>query len=230
VKPILLDLFCGAGGAAAGYAKAGFEVVGVDNVPQPHYPYEFIQADWEEPLWVLPGMWEREGRPYAIHASPPCQAYSTMTAKWGRQDEHPDLIEPVREHLMDIGCPIVIENVPTAPLAELTMLCGTMFGLGTQHAGTWWQLRRHRYFETRGFHLWPPASCGHVGKRVVAVYGHSGGTSKRDGISFTGVAGWRDAMGIDWMTADELAEAIPPAYTEWVGGQLIRAVEENWPW
>ena len=111
MKPVLLDLFCGAGGAAMGYHRAGFEVVGVDIDPQPHYPFEFIQADWQEPLWILPGVWEREGRPYAIHASPPCQAYSGMTKKWGRSADHPDLMEPVREHLAEIGVPFVLENV-----------------------------------------------------------------------------------------------------------------------
>lgn len=216
-RPRLLDLFCGAGGASAGYERAGFEVIGVDLYPQPNYPYEFIQADWEEPLWFLPGLWEREGVPYAIHASPPCQRYSTMTKKWGREDDHPDLIEPVREHLEAIGVPFVIENVAGAPLQNATMLCGSMFGLGSEG----YQLRRHRLFEPHGFDLWPPAACHHQGQ-ALPVYGHPGGSSKRDGLKFPGASAWREGMGIDWMSIKELAESIPPAFTEWVGAALLK--------
>lgn len=219
-RPILLDLFCGAGGAAMGYHRAGFDVVGVDIKPQPHFPFEFIQADWEEPLGILPGLWERQGRPYAIHASPPCQAYSTMTKKWGRSAEHPDLVEPVREHLEMIGAPFVLENVVGSPLVDPVMLCGTMFGL----VGSDWHLRRHRIFEPHGFDLWPPASCAHRPGYAMAVYGHPGGSSKRDPKArFGSFAEWQRAMGIDWMTAAELAEAIPPVYTEHIGAELIRA-------
>lgn len=220
-KPRLLDLFCGAGGAAMGYSRAGFEVVGVDIKPQPHYPFEFIQASWEEPLMFLPGLWEREGVPYAIHASPPCQRYSSMTKRWDRSDEHPDLVDPVREHLELIEAPFVLENVEGAPLRSPLMLCGSMFGLGSQGYG----LRRHRIFEPGGgFTLdWPPASCSHVGP-ALPVYGHAGGTSKRDGLKFPGTDAWREGMGIDWMTGNELAESIPPAYTEWIGRQLIASL------
>lgn len=220
-RPLLLDLFCGAGGAAMGYHRAGFEVIGVDVAPQPNFPFEFIQADWAEPLTVLPGLWDRAGRPYVIHASPPCQRYSTMTRRWDRSSEHPDLVDPVREHLELIGAPFVIENVVGAPLREPLMLCGSMFGLGAQGYG----LRRHRIFEAGGgfSFSFPPAGCAHVGP-ALPVYGHPGGSSKRDGLKFPGIAAWREGMGIDWMSGDELAESIPPAYTEWIGGQLIRAV------
>lgn len=218
MKPRLLDLFCGAGGAAAGYARAGFEVVGVDVAPQPHYPFEFIQADWQEPLWILPGLWEREGIPYAIHASPPCQRFSNMTKKWGRSAEHPDLVDPVREHLQEIGVPFVLENVPGAPLENPVTLCGSMFGL---RSGAY-QLRRHRLFEAHGFDLWPPASCGHAGL-ALPVYGHAGGRSVRDGLTFPGTDAWREGMEIDWMTGKELAEAIPPAFTEHVGRAMLAA-------
>jgi DNA (cytosine-5)-methyltransferase 1 len=220
-RPILLDLFCGAGGAAMGYHRAGFDVVGVDINPQPHYPFEFIQADWAEPLYILPGMWEREGRPYAIHASPPCQAYSAMTKRWARSDEHPDLIGPVREHLEAIGAPFVIENVVGAPLVNATMLCGSMFGLGAEG----YQLRRHRLFEPHGFDLWPPAGCNHEGQ-ALPVYGHPGGSSKRDGLKFPGTSAWKAGMGIDWMTTPELTESIPPAFTEWVGAVLLPAAQD----
>ena len=96
----LLDLFSGAGGAAVGYHRAGFdEIVGVDIKPQPHYPFEFIECDWEEALATIPGLWERDGVEYVIHASPPCQRFSNMTSRWGRNAEHPDLIDAVREAL-----------------------------------------------------------------------------------------------------------------------------------
>jgi DNA (cytosine-5)-methyltransferase 1 len=252
MKPKLLDLFCKAGGAAMGYHRAGFDVVGVDNQPQPHYPFEFIQTDWEEPLHYLPGLWERDGIPYAVHASPPCQRYSTMTKKWNRQDSHPDLIVPVREALQALECVYDIENVATAPLINPVMLCGSMFGLGAvpeYHCdcggipfeyglGKYgcpnccgygkailqnkYQLRRHRLFESN-IDIYAPASCNHQGQ-ALPVYGHAGGKSKRDGLKFPGTDAWREGMGIDWMTGNELAEAIPPAYTEYIGGFLMKAV------
>ena len=217
-KPRLLDLFSGAGGASVGYHRAGFEVVGVDINPQPNFPFEFIQADWEKPLSSLPGLWEREGVPYAIHASPPCQAYSTMTKKWGRSGDHPDLVDPVREALVEIECPYVIENVAGAPLLNPVMLCGSMFNL---HSGIY-QLRRHRLFESN-VSFFAPASCNHQGK-ALGVYGNPGGSSKRDGIKFAQIADWRAGMGIDWMTKDELKESIPPAFTEHVGKHLLSAL------
>lgn len=223
-RPRLLDLFCGAGGAGMGYHRAGFEVIGVDIHPQPDYPFEFIQGDWAEPLAFLPGLWKRQGRRYAIHASPPCQRYSTMTKKWARQDAHPDLVDPVREALELIGAPFVIENVVGAPLRDPVMLCGTMFGL----AGGDWHLRRHRNFETgNGFSLgFPPAVCHHAPGHAMAVYGHPGGSSRRDpNARFGSFAEWKVAMGVDWMAADELAESIPPAYTEWIGTRLLAALE-----
>lgn len=218
MKPRLLDLFCGAGGAAMGYHRAGFEVVGVDIAPQKHFPFEFIQTSWEEPLSYLPGLWEREGIPYAIHASPPCQRYSTMTKKWGREESHPDLVGPVQMALRELaedGMPYVIENVPGAPLDDAVMLCGSMFGLGSQG----YQLRRHRIFESNVW-FFPPAMCAHQGQ-ALPVYGHAGGTSKRDDLKFPGTDAWREGMGIDWMTGKELAESIPPAYTEYIGRQLM---------
>jgi len=218
----LLDLFAGAGGSAAGYVRAGFtDVVGVDIRPQPHYPYAFIQADWEEAIHVLPGLWEREGVAYAIHASPPCQRYSPMTKKWGRSAEHPDLIGPVREALEAVDVPWVIENVPGSPLQSPVLLCGSMFGLGDSSGR---QLRRHRLFESSADLGPPPGPCRHRGQ-AVGVYGHPGGSSVRDGIQFAQFGDWRDAMGIDWMTVPELTEAIPPAYTEWVGSRLLGAAE-----
>ena len=220
---ILLDLFCGAGGAAMGYHRAGFEVIGVDNVPQPHYPFQFIQADWQEPLYVLPGLWERDGIPYVIHASPPCQAYSMLTRKWGahRPAEHPDLIPIVREHLELIGAPYVIENVVGAPLVNPIRLCGSAFGL---------DVRRHRLFEMTEPPLWVPPCDHETQGPALQVNGHPGGSSTRDpGARFGSVEEWRAGMGIDWMSAPELAEAIPPAYTEWIGRYLAATIESR-PW
>lgn len=215
-RPILLDLFCGAGGAAMGYHRAGFEVVGVDLAPQPNYPFAFIQADALRALDV--GTWVGAA---AIHASPPCQRFSPMTARHGAHavEDHPDLVDPVRDRLLGIPLPFVIENVPAAPLRADLRLCGSMFGLGAGDFG----LRRHRIFELRGFEVWPPASCAHV-KPALGVYGHPGGRSVRDQRQMPSTAEWREGMGIDWMTVDELAEAIPPAYTEHIGRALFAAV------
>ena len=209
-NPRILDLFCGAGGAAMGYSRAGFDVVGVDIDPMPHYPFEFIQADAIELLGDVDFLLSFD----AIHASPPCQRYSAMTKRWGKEDEHPDFVPVVREVFGTLDTPWVIENVEGAPLVDPTTLCGSMFGL---------KVRRHRLFET-SFPVVQPA-CEHKSQgRVVGVYGHPGGSSKRDGIKFGGVDTWREAMDIDWMTADELAEAIPPAYTEYIGRALLEVL------
>jgi DNA (cytosine-5)-methyltransferase 1 len=221
-KPRLLDLFCGAGGAAVGYDRAGFEIIGVDIEPQPHYPFEFHQG---EVIGLLDWMLEVDSVEFSgfdvIHASPPCQADSTMTARWGRQDEHPRLIAPVRRGLEALGVPYVIENVPGAPLISPLTLCGSMFGLRDAER----QLRRHRLFESNVW-LWPPGPCHHA-RRSVGVYGNPGGSSARDGITFGSVEDWREAMGIDWMNREELREAIPPAFTEFIGHQLIQALRHR---
>lgn len=218
--PILLDLFCKAGGAGKGYADAGFEVVGIDRDPQPRYPFEFIRADVFEFLrwWRLLG---RRQRPFdAIHASPPCQAFSSMRTRWSDR-EHPELIGPVRARLRASGLPFVIENVEGAPLHAPTTLCGSMFGL---------EVRRHRLFEC-SLPVTQP-DCDHVGQGpVVGVYGNTGaggnrGLERRRGRT-NGVADWRRAMGIDWMTAAELTQAIPPVYTEYIGRQLITTISDK---
>jgi DNA (cytosine-5)-methyltransferase 1 len=203
-RPRLLDLFCGAGGAAKGYQRAGFYVVGVDINPQPHYcGDEFHQAD--AMTYPLDGFG-------VIHASPPCQAYvrSGNTARDGR---HPRLIGPVRRRLLEIELPYVIENVPGAPLRSDVILCGSMFGL---------QVRRHRWFETNmPIAPWTP-SCDHS-RPITGVYGHPhGAEGAYPGMLPGDLDTWSAAMGIDWMTAAELADAIPPAYTEWVGNELFR--------
>jgi DNA (cytosine-5)-methyltransferase 1 len=226
VRPRLLDLFCGAGGAAVGYHRAGFDMVGVDIRPQPNYPFEFVQADallfmkgLLGPAW---GGWEL-GEFDAIHASPPCQAYSYLRVLW-REREHPDLIDATRNLLRETGLPYVIENVVGSPLprqndlfgAYGVELCGSMFGL---------KVRRHRLFETN-FPIEQPA-CRHQSQRaVVGVYGHTGAGANRGRArargDLNGIAEWSNAMGIDWMTCNEIAEAIPPAYTELIGHQLMQ--------
>lgn len=198
----ILDLYCKAGGASMGLHRAfpDAEIVGVDIEPQPRYPFTFIRHD--AMTFNLDGF-------DFIWSSPPCQRYSNMTRRWkGRNRNHPDLIAPTRDRLIRSGKTYVIENVIGSPLIDPVLLCGSMFGL---------KVRRHRLFET-SFFILRPMKCNHrIAGRVVGVYGHAGGRSHRDGISFQGTNGWRDAMGIDWMTGNELAEAIPPAYSEWVG-------------
>lgn len=206
MRPRLLDLFCGAGGAGMGYYRAGFDVVGVDINPQPHYPFEFHQAD--AMTYPLEGF-------DAIHASPPCQAYirGGTVNKSGR----PRLIAPIRERLAGAGPRWVIENVPGAPLRVDLLLCGTMFGL---------DVRRHRCFEIHPrLPLLAPATCNH-GRRIAGVYGNPHG--KRGawrGMLPSDLSTWCLAMGIDWMDSRELTQAIPPAYTEFIGRQLIAALE-----
>ncbi len=211
-RPLLLDLFCGAGGAAMGYHRAGFDVIGVDIKPQPRYPFRFEQTDALEFL--------REGRArlaVAIHASPPCQAYSNAQRIRGR--EHPDLIAQVRELLHDADIPFVIENVVGAPLIFPIEFCGAMFPP--------LRVYRHRLFES-DVPLFAPAHPEHIAPL------RKMGRAPRDGEfmhvvgNFSGVKRAREAMGIDWMTRDELREAIPPIYTEYIGRQLLThiAIEE----
>lgn len=203
-KPKLLDLFCKAGGAAMGYHRAGFEVVGVDIHPQPHFPFQFHQAD--ALTFPLEGF-------DAYHASPPCQAYTRLTPPEYKHN-HPDLIEPVRNLLKATGRPFVIENVPDALflLDNPLMLCGTMFGLLTH---------RHRYFEIK-----PPCypllpGCQRIKCPVVV----SGTTRRKTGRLEYRVGEVRKAMQIDWMTRKELDEAIPPAYTEFIGKYMLEVLK-----
>lgn len=208
-KPRLLDLFAGAGGAARGYQMAGFHVTGVDIARQPRYAGDvFVQADALEYVAA-------HGHEYdVIHASPPCQGYS-VTANMPWVFAHPKLIEPVRELLKATGRPYVIENVPGAPLINPVVLCGTMFGL---------RMFRHRLFETSFFMLCFP----HVKHRervgengFVCMAGHGDSGRGRIPADHRTVAAWKRAAAIDWMNRDELAQAIPPAYTRWIGEQLM---------
>lgn len=218
MKPRLLDLFCCEGGAGMGYYRAGFEVVGVDIEPQPNYPFEFHQGDAIEYL-------REHGHEFdAVHASPPCQAHSALKTSWNAR-EHLDLVPDTREALQDFDGPWVIENVEGAPLIDPIRLCGSMFGLGIPG----FQLRRHRLFELSGdlFILTP--HCQHNGP-VVGVYGdHLRSRGHwRKGADFPGqdkVKLASEAMGADWMSWHGLSQSIPPAYTEFIGAQMIAALE-----
>ncbi len=209
----LLDLFCGAGGAAVGYHRAGFdEIVGVDVVPQPHYPFEFVQAD--AMTYPLDGF-------DLIHASPPCQAYSTLRHAPGG-GEYPDLVELTRRRLVESGVPYVIENVIGAPLLNPITLCGSHFHLRIGRAvdSDAAELRRHRLFET-SFPLMA-FPCLHLYKTVLGVYGDLAVKRRPStrGVK-AGAQEARDLMEIDWMTDKELVQAIPPAYTEWIGREFL---------
>jgi len=219
----LLDLFCGAGGAAMGYHRAGFEVVGVDIAPQKHYPFEFHQAD------ALEYCIEHGHEFDAIHASPPCQLYSRVSGrsiKARGKHQYPNLIAPCRRVLQKHGHLWVMENVEGAPLRNAIILCGSAFGL---------DVRRHRLFEANvclfspgclhqlqapRFRTLDSRRKGRLAS-VIGVHGH---------LNYAGELELRKrAMGIDWMTNKELSQAIPPAYTEHIGKQLIAILERTHP-
>jgi DNA (cytosine-5)-methyltransferase 1 len=217
-KGRLLDLFCGAGGSAVGYARAGFEVVGVDIAPQPHYPFEFHQGD--AMTWPLEGY-------DAIHASPPCQGYTTMGNRFrGRGGpEHPMLIAEVRERLRGSGVLYVIENVVGAQpqMQNPVLLAGSMFGLG---------VHRPRLFESSVLILVPGRGSNPLAR--IGVYGdrpdgrrlfnRADGTIQRAAAS---LAEAQQAMGMDWADWHGTKEAVPPAYTEFIGAQLLAALENE---
>jgi DNA (cytosine-5)-methyltransferase 1 len=219
-RPRLLDLFCGAGGAAMGYHRAGFDVVGVDNRPQPHYPFSFVQADALEYL-------AEHGQAFdASHASPPCQAF-TRYRRGGRVHPSPDLLCASRALLTSTGRPWILENVEGAPLANPVTLCGSMFGL---------DVRRHRLFESSHV-LFVPGPCRH---HLWPANRFTGGRSRMRGgaqvlcRATVEVGKWGigmdvqgPAMDIDWMSRAELSQAIPPAYTHHLGLQLRRILEAS---
>jgi DNA (cytosine-5)-methyltransferase 1 len=200
-----------------GYWLAGFDVIGVDVNPMPHYPFEFVQADAME---VLSN--HRLGNVAAIHASPPCQAYSCTRTLNPHSSKYPKLIEPLRNLLRLTGFPYVIENVEgaKAEMIDPVTLCGTQFGARADFNGTNTYLRRHRCFEGD----WPLPDAGphdHTGY-AFPVFGHGPGGSQNPYIRGKGGAATaRKLMQIDWMTRDEINEAIPPAYTEYVGTHLL---------
>jgi DNA (cytosine-5)-methyltransferase 1 len=220
VKPRILDLFSGAGGCAKGYQRAGFYVIGVDIAPQPNYcGDEFFEADALRFMRDGMGFWKFGFD--AVHASPPCQGYHSLGSG-------PQLIGETRTLIEATELPYVIENIPDArwALRDPVLICGTMFDpiLG---------VRRHRFFETNWGLQHPQWPCRHSlaaprfdvyehgrwhKRRFAAVYGHGGGQANAEGP---------DAMGIDWMVRHELVEAIPPAYTELIGHQLLAHIEKK---
>lgn len=210
MKPLAIDLFCGAGGAGMGLHRAGFDLIGVDIKPQPRYPFRFIQGDALNPPVDL-------ARAAFIWASPMCHAYVQfrMIGR-GPKKEHPRQIEPTRALLKASGVPYVIENVEGAPLLQPCKLCGSHFGL---------KVRRHRLFETSFPMLVPPCQCRLRGvPRPIAVYGDHPQTPQdttyRCNRARTLGAG-QDAMGIDWMDWATLTQAIPPAYSEFIGRAFL---------
>lgn len=214
-RPLLLDLFCGAGGAAVGYHRAGFDVVGVDNRPQPRYPFPMIVGD---ALLIWQASFERRfGKFDAIHASPPCQDH--MRSPQPGKQEHGTgwLLGATREMLQAIGLPWVIENVPGAPMRANFKLCGCLFGLPN--------LRRERWFETSPqlYDLRPP--CHHA-DHAMSVTGTGYGTRlEREHFGrWPNRQDWERCMGIDWMKPEEIVLAIPPAYTEYIGRQLLSVI------
>jgi len=210
-RPRLLDLFCGAGGAAMGYHRAGFDVTGVDINPQPRYPFTFIQADAMS--FPLDGY-------DAIHASPPCRDKTVLTSVIGF-DGTGWMLEASRDRLAESGVPWVIENVGGAHMPASVMYCGTEFGLMTtmpRYGEVW--LSRHRKFWSSVF-LWGAGGCNCAGRKIIGVYGNGAG-GPRASTRGPGMAkAAREVMGIDWMRRRELDQAIPPAYTEYIGAQLL---------
>lgn len=213
-----------------GYSRAGFEIVGVDIEPQPHYPFRFVQADALDVLESIRdgGHWFYEiGEPAAIHASPPCPRYSSITRVQGNPDDHPDLIAPTRDLLNAFPeLPYVMENVIGAPLEDPTTLCGAAFALGAVcKDGRFRHLRRHRLFETSFFVYGPGCACPNA--EPIGVYGKGGLQAKTvwNGGRNRGYMGTleecRAAMQIEWMDKGELSDAIPPAYTEFLGEQML---------
>lgn len=199
-----------------GYYRAGFDVVGVDLHPQKNYPFKFVRDDALGYLETIISLGGARGWGFdAVHASPPCQRYSAMSkCRPEIAEKYPDLVDPVRDLLIKTGLPYVIENVPGAPLHDPVMLCGQMFGL---------ELYRHRLFESNiplqapdhPKHVVPASKAGHwTPGTIMSISGHVSPMWKA-----------REVMGIDWCNRDELAEAIPPHYTEHIGRQLLQAIE-----
>lgn len=204
-----LDLFCGGGGASMGLHRAGFDVVGVDLVEQPEYPFEFVRADaLRHPLEGFDFIW----------ASPPCQAHTTLRGLGKAKATDVDLVGRVRRRLQRARTPWVIENVVGAPLRNPTRLCGSMFGLAVQ---------RHRLFEA-SFPIATPPPCSCRSRRNVAVYGKAPGHRLPDGVQRArDVAHGRSAMGIDWLSWKPLTQAIPPAYSEFIAREFLAMRQQS---
>lgn len=240
----VLDLYCGAGGAAAGYAKEGADLAGVDILSQPNYPFEFARMDAlrflsrliDGATWSIPNKWGT--RPVQlndfdlIHASPPCQLYSAGN-RAHTANPHPDLVDVTRDLLKASGKPWVIENVVGAPLIDPITLCGRMFGLGaTDTDGEWLTLDRHRVFEA-SFPIHQPEHPKHDrALQVAGVYGgarrdkHEARHVRHGGYVPAELSVLRELLGIDWMSEKELFLAIPPVYTEYIYDQFVNRAED----
>lgn len=216
MKPVLLDLYCCIGGAATGFHNAGWNIIGVDIKPQPDYPFEFHQGD---ALTLGPILAKRA---HAVHTSPPCQGEGAPAKGTNKTlgKQHPRLIPQTRTMLQQIGLPYIIENVAGAAIRHDVKLCGEMFGLG---------VIMHRYFELGGWTTNQPPHPRHRGRvrgwrqglyfdgPYVAAYGNGGGKAT--------VEEMRQAKRIDWSTNHlGLREALPPAYTEWLGERLLKTI------
>lgn len=210
----VLDLYCGAGGASMGYHLAGFEVTGVDLKHGKRYPFTYRRMS------VLDLKPEDLQDYDLIHSSPPCQTYSitkNLRIAQGKSTDKQDLIEPTRELLISSGKPYIIENVVGAPLINPVRLCGSAFGL---------KVRRHRLFESN-----MPLNgiaCDHKSQgRPVGVYGSLNDEIPNGGRTAKTIEQGRAAMGIDWMIWGELVEAIPPAFTKYLGDQARLWINEQ---
>ena len=206
--PKILDLFCGAGGASMGYYRAGFEVEGVDIKHGKRYPFTYHRLDFNLVDVKMLKNYD------LIHASPPCQTFSitkNLRNAQGKGTDKVDLIEPTRALLQASGVPYIIENVPGAPLIDPVLVCGSAFGL---------KVRRHRLFESNM--KLKGTICNHQAQgRPVGVYGSMKDEIPNGGKTAETIEQAHDAMGIDWMIWSELVEAIPPAYTDYLGKQMI---------
>jgi len=213
-KMKMLDLFCCEGGAGMGYHMAGFDVTGIDIEQQPRYPFVFVCDD------ALEHLAEHGGEYDAVHASPPCQGYSHLTPD-AHKCKYPKLIPQLRDMLRQLGKPYVIENVAGArhELENPVMLCGSMFGLRTQ---------RHRYFETN-FHIAAPSACDHSQIPLLVTTASKASRAKRFalGMKPKSVKNAPAAYGIDWMSCEGLKECIPPAFTAFIGGAILKNSAAN---
>lgn len=209
----LLDLFCGAGGASKGYAMAGFEVHGVDLKHGKRYPYTYSRADALNILQDNKFIQQFD----IIHASPPCQTYSitkNLRIAQGKSTSKLDLLEPVRNLLINSGKPYIIENVKGSPLINPIQLCGSFFDL---------KVRRHRLFESNLTLV--GTTCNHKKQgKPIGIYGSLRDEIPNGGHTAKSIQEARDAMGIDWMIWGELVEAIPPVYTKYIGKQIIEKI------
>lgn len=231
----MLDLYCCAGGASAGYAEAGWDVYGIDNEDRPNYPFPFRRDDAPAALVnLLRGKKLQFRRPDgsvewlglsdfdAIHASPPCQLYTIAGhSQRGSGTVYPNLLPPTRYLLERTGLLWIIENVPGSPMRADYRLCGCQFGLGVEHDGRWLGLRRERWFET-SWHAFEMMPTHDHGPDYITVVGHGTPSWSREKLGFNPtMAEKREAMGMDWTDRGELSEAIPPAYTKFLGARML---------